>query len=148
MLSVTWFLNNFREAQNDFPKIIFTYYESLLLVVFSPSVLKNSDQRHMMKIVAFFNWRIYGKYILPRNKLIWVDSKILVKNGIAISPRWLLQKVKWTVHATAISDHFFCYCSVLTNNLNQSAQITSWVIHMKKDHPLRHVQDGVKLAQK
>ena len=38
-------------------------------------------------------------------------------------------------------------CSVLTN-LNQSAQITSWVIHMKKDHPLRHVQDGVKLAQK
>ena len=94
------------------------------------------------------NWRIYGKYILPRNKLIWVDSKILVKNGIAISPRWLLQKVKWTVHATAISDHFFCYCSVLTNNLNQSAQITSWVIHMKKDHPLRHVQDGVKLAQK
>ena len=54
MLSVTWFSNNFREAQNDFPKIIFTYYESLLLVVFSPSVLKNSDQRHMMKIVAFF----------------------------------------------------------------------------------------------
>ena len=38
-------------------------------------------------------------------------------------------------------------CSVLTN-LNQSAQITSWVIHMKKDHPLRHVQDGVKLAKK
>ena len=39
-------------------------------------------------------------------------------------------------------------CSVLTNNLNQSTQITSRVIHMKKDHPLRHVQDGVKLAQK
>ena len=38
-------------------------------------------------------------------------------------------------------------CSVLTN-LNQRAQITSWVIHMKKDHPLRHVQDGVKLAKK
>ena len=49
------FLNNFREAQNDFPKIIFTYYKSLLLLVFAPSVLKNSDQRHMMKIVAFFN---------------------------------------------------------------------------------------------
>ena len=49
---------------------------------------------------------------------------------------------------TAISDHFFCYCCVLTNNLNQSAQITSWVIHMKKDHPLRHVKDGVKLVQK
>ena len=25
-----------------------------MLVVFSPSILKNSDQRHMTKIVAFF----------------------------------------------------------------------------------------------
>ena len=37
-------------------KIIFTQYESLLIVVFSPVMLKNSDQRHMMKIVAFFNY--------------------------------------------------------------------------------------------
>ena len=82
------------------------------------------------------------------NARCWKFKILLANDWFKLQKEWYL-KVKWSVHATAISDHFcFCYCSVLTNNLNQSAPITSWVIHMKKDHPLRHVQDGVKLTQK
>ena len=44
-------------------KIVFTQYESLLMVVFSPLILKNSDQRHMMKIVAFFNYLSFSRVI-------------------------------------------------------------------------------------
>ena len=75
--------------------------------------------------------------ILPRNRLIWLERIILIKDGMAISPRWLLQKVKWSVYAI-YSYQWSLFLLLLCINKQLKSKCTNYLLghpHEERSSP-------------